>query len=306
MDKIWTEIKVHGKREDLDTLSAIMSVLDPGIVTEDLSDIVRDDVYGELIDESILNADRTRVAVSIYISPEGNVGNALNFINSRLDELGIERETELISHREEDWENSWKQYYTPQHFGRLTILPAWYDYEPKPDEVIVRLDPGMAFGTGTHETTRLALRLICELADCDTVMCDVGCGSGILSIAACALGAKRAEAYDLDPTAVRVAKENVEIAGVKNVTCGVSNLFSDVKKPEGGFNFIAANIIADIILRMLPTLPEYLSQDGIAILSGIIAPQEAEVRAAVDAIGFEIIRSEYENDWCAFVVRRKQ
>ena len=204
---------------------------------------------------------------------------------------------------EDDWAESWKQYYKPIPLGRVTVVPAWEDYEAKEGEVIVRMDPGMAFGTGTHETTRLVLLLLQDELKGGERVLDVGTGSGILSICASKLGAASCHAYDIDPVAVKVARDNAQADGCDNITVGVSDLLRDVDLSGGAFDICVANIVADIILRMLPDIHRYLKPGAPLILSGIIEPRADEVREALRANGFRIDREQTENDWVAILAR---
>jgi ribosomal protein L11 methyltransferase len=204
--------------------------------------------------------------------------------------------------REEDWAESWKQYYKPVSLGRVTIVPAWEDYSPKDDEIIIRMDPGMAFGTGTHETTRLVIRVMQNEPIAGARVLDMGTGSGILSICASKLGAKSCNAYDIDPVAVKVARENAKDDGCDNITVGVSDLLAGVDLSCGKYDFCLANIVADIILRMLPDLDKYVKREGKTILSGIINSRADEIRAALKQYGYRIIREESENDWLAILI----
>ena len=154
----WTKLTVEGKTENLDDICAVMSMLDNGLMIEDFSDFSFSGMYGELVDESILNADKTKVRVSIFVPEEKSLPEYRAFIVERLDALKINAKISAEGMNEQDWAESWKQYYKPISLGRVTIVPAWEKYEPKSGEIIIRMDPGMAFGTGTHETTRLVMR----------------------------------------------------------------------------------------------------------------------------------------------------
>ena len=307
MDNKWIQIKVTVKTEELDSLVAIMSMISNGLQIEDYSDIedrILDGVYGDLIDESVLNADRTVASVSIYVPADKPTEHYTMFIKEKLDTLKIEAKTELISLCEEDWANSWKQYYKPIKIGnRLVVVPMWEKYDAEPHEIIVRMDPGMAFGTGTHETTRLCATLLERYITEDSLMLDVGCGSGILAICASKLGAKKCYAYDIDPVAVKVSKENVKDNGVDNIECGVSDLLAGVK--EGKYDVITANIVADIIIRMLPDISKFMHRGTILVLSGIIDERCDDVYASISKNDFEIVEEIHENGWCAISVKVK-
>ena len=211
--KDWTQLKVTVPLVHLDTLVAIMSMLNNNLMIEDFSDIDLKTCYGDLIDESILNADKTIASVSVFLDADRPFTDAVAFIRDRMSESGFEGKVEIIGVNEEDWANSWKAYYKTLHIGkRMVIVPMWEEYTPAEGEIIVRMDPGMAFGTGTHETTRLVIELLEEYTKPGCRMLDVGCGSGILAICASKLGAAECKAYDIDPVAVRVANENIEKA----------------------------------------------------------------------------------------------
>ncbi|MBQ1244243.1 MAG: 50S ribosomal protein L11 methyltransferase, partial [Clostridia bacterium] len=270
----------------------------------DYSDFSFSGMYGELVDESILNADRDTVKVSLFVPEEKNLSEYTSFLKERFSFLGIDATLTADGVSEEDWAESWKQYYKPISLGRITIVPAWEKYDAKDGEIIVRMDPGMAFGTGTHETTRLVIKIMQdELKPHDRVL-DVGTGSGILSIAASKLGAKSCNAYDIDPVAVKVARENAKDDGCDNVTVGVSDLLLGVDLSSGKYDFCVANIVADIIIRMLPDIGDYITDEAPLILSGIIAPRQDEVYRAIEENGFTVVREERENDWLAIMVKK--
>lgn len=304
----WTQLRVSVKTEDIDRVAAIMSMLDNGIQIEDYSDIETDlkTCYGDLIDENILNADRSHGAVSIYVPDDKNYNDYIAFLKDRFAAEKIDAKTELLGVDEEEWSTSWKKYYHPVKVGeKLVIVPMWEKYDKKPEEIIVRMDPGMAFGTGTHETTRLVCGLIEKYLKKGDYMLDVGTGSGILAICASKLGAEKCKAYDIDPVAVRVAKENVKDNDVSNVECDVSDLLANVDLSGGQFDFATANIVADIIVRMAPDIGAYLKTGGLLITSGIIERYADDVRAAMKSNGFEPVEERMESDWVAMVWRKK-
>lgn len=306
MEHIWTQIKVKGKREDLERISAIMSMLDPGLMIEDYGDFEQNNIYGELVDETILNADKDSVYVSLFVPEEKSVAEYTAFLRERFSYSEIAYEMTFCGCREEDWANSYKKYYKPVEIGKITIVPAWEDYTTRPGEIIVRMDPGMAFGTGTHETTRLMIRLLQDYVKEGDTMLDVGCGSGILSICASKLGASYCFACDLDPVAVRVAKENIASSGEKNIECGTSDLLKQSKGVPGGYKVIAANIVADIIVRLTPDVSGFLGEDGVYLLSGIVEGSAEKVLLNLAEYGYEIIKEYEENGWRAYAARRKK
>ena len=300
----WTKLTVVGHTRDLDTITSVMSMLDNGLMIEDYSDFTLNGMYGDLVDDSILNADKNTVKVSLFVPEEKNLGEYRAYITERLCALGVEASIECEGMNEEDWSESWKQYYKPIPLGRVTIVPAWESYEAGEGEVVIRMDPGMAFGTGTHETTRLVMRIMQDEIKGGERVLDVGTGSGILSICASKLGAKSCNAYDIDPVAVKVAKENAERDGCTNITVGVSDLLRGVDTTNGKYDFCVANIVADIIIRMMPDIGAYLTDEAPLILSGIISERADEVRASVTENGFTVVREERENDWLALMVKK--
>ena len=295
----WTKVTAAGARADLDDICAVMGMLDNGLMIEDYSDFPLDGMYGTLVDESILNADRERVSVSIFIPTERSLSDALAFLRERFAASGIRAEILCEGLREKDWAESWKKYYHPVSIGRVTIVPSWQEYTAREGETVVRMDPGMAFGSGTHETTRLAIRLLERTVTGGEHVLDIGCGSGILSIVASKLGAGDCAAYDIDPVAVRVAQENAKADGAHNVVCGVSDLLASVQTPTGGFDLAMANIVADILLRLAPDIGSHLRPGGKYIVSGIIAPRRDEVTEQMESRGFVLEKVICENDWYA-------
>ena len=300
----WTKLTVKGNVRDLDGICAVMSMLDNGLMIEDYSDFSLNGMYGELVDEEILNADRSVVKVSIFVPEEKNFSEYTAYLEARLGALGIEHETSVEGMNEDDWSESWKQYYKPIPLGKVTIVPAWEKYDPKDGEIIIKMDPGMAFGTGTHETTRLVMRIMQDLIVGGERVLDVGTGSGILSICASKLGAHSCNAYDIDPVAVKVARENAEADGCDNITVGVSDLLKGVDKSGGKYDVCLANIVSDIIIRMMPDIGGYLKDGAPLILSGIILDRADEVRECVRKHGFTVEREERENDWVALLCRK--
>lgn len=306
----WTQLRVTVALGDLDELTAIMSMVSNNLQIEDYSDIDLKTCYGDLIDESILNADKTVAAVSVYLPAERSVAETVAFLRERFAACGLKpKKIETVGVKEEDWANSWKQYYKPIHVGReVVVVPEWEHYQAAPGEVVITMDPGMAFGTGTHETTRLVMRLLEKLMPRDAAgiragVLDVGTGSGILSICAAKLNpAAVCEAYDIDPMAVRVAKENIRNNGLEGrISCREADLLRGV--PEHPRRVICANLVADIIIRMVPSLHPYTDCETILLASGIITERRQDVTDCLTANGYEVFAAEEENGWCALAVR---
>ena len=303
----WTQIRVTVKLEQLDELVAVMSMINSNLMIEDYSDIDLKTCYGDLIDESILNADKTIASVSVYLPVERDIREDVEFLREMLAKDGIEGEIKMIGLNEEDWANAWKAYYKPIKIGqRMVIVPAWEKYQAEAHELVVRMDPGMAFGTGTHETTRLVIGLLEKYTTPGVRMLDVGTGSGILAICASKLGAGECKAYDIDPMSVRVVRENIKDSGLTNITCDQSDLLRSVDLDGGKYGLVCANIVADIIIRMTPDVHKYIADDGVLLASGIIMERSSDVVECFEAHGFEIVERAEENGWCALAVKRKK
>ena len=219
----WNELTVKVSTEDTERAAAICTMTaDMGIYIEDYSDIeqeVWNIAHVDLIEQELLERDRAHSLIHVYIKQEEQAAEAAAFLDERLNAEGIEHETSIAGVNEEDWANNWKQFYHTQHIGkRLIVSPSWEDYKPEEGEIVMNLDPGMAFGTGTHDTTRLCLELLEECVTPQTHILDVGTGSGILSVGGVLLGASSALGVDIDPVAVKVAKENAVLNNVEDKT----------------------------------------------------------------------------------------
>ncbi|MBQ8433151.1 MAG: 50S ribosomal protein L11 methyltransferase [Clostridia bacterium] len=305
-ESIWTQIRVTVKLPQLDALTAIMSMVSNNLQIEDYSDIDLKTCYGDLIDESILNADKTIASVSVYLPAERSVPECISFLKERFADAGLtEAKIETVGVNEEDWANAWKAYYKPIKIGnKLVIVPAWEKYEAAEGELIVRMDPGMAFGTGTHETTRLVIRMLEDYTKPGCRMLDVGTGSGILAICASKLGAAECKAYDIDPMAVRVANENIKDSGLTNITCEVSDLLKQADRSRP-YDLICANIVADIIIRMTPDVAPFMHENTVLLASGIIAERAQDVIDCFEKNGYKIVEKLEDNGWCGLAVMKK-
>ncbi len=297
----WTQVRVECKVTEIDTVSAVMSMVENGLMIEDYSDVTEglNAIYGELLDEEIIKKDKSLGAVSVYLSEDRNVPETLSALESRFASLGLDVKIETLGLKEEDWADCWKKYYKPLHIGkRIAIVPAWESYEAGEGEVIVSIDPGMAFGTGTHETTALCAELIEKYLKAGDRVLDVGTGSGILAVIASKLGAATVDALDIDPNAVKAAAENCRANGVENVICRQSDL---IRSAEGVYDFVSANIVADIIIRMAKDVGSFMKRGGVLVASGIIEPQAEQVVSVFEKNGFELKDKLDKNDWNAFV-----
>lgn len=303
----WTEIimKVPAAQLDQAADMAQMAVAG-GIYVEDYSHLeeeAREIAHIDLIDEELLGKDREHGLVHLYISPEENPAEALAFLRERCAGEAVDCEFSVESCAEEDWINNWKQYFHPIPVGeKLLIRPTWEDdYSPQ-GRTVLHLEPGLAFGTGTHETTRLCLELLEKYLRPGMCLLDVGCGSGILSVAGLLLGADRAVGVDIDPLAVKTAVENAKTNGVEDQFQGVCGNLTD--QVTGKYHLVVANIVADVILLLTDQIERYLNPDTVYLMSGIIDTRVQEVREKL-ASRFTIIEERQEKGWFALAAKQK-
>ena len=309
----WTDLQILLSVKDLEPAAAIAQMAVPyGIQIEDYSDLlemVPEIAHIDLIDEALLARNKEEGIIHLYISPEESPAEAADFLTHQLDREGISYTLRTNCLREEDWATAWKDYYHPTKIGeRLVVCPTWEGYAPAPEELVIRLDPGMAFGTGTHHTTRLCAQLLEETVAPGCRVLDMGTGSGILSIAALMLGAKEAVGVDIDPVAVRTAAENARLNGFEapQFTALAGDLVRDRALQDamgGAFDLIAANIVADVIIALAPAFPAHLKPGGMLVASGIILPRKDEVLAALAAQGLHVAAQREREGWCALACR---
>ena len=277
----WTEVKIVVDAKNVDKAGDIASMVVPyGIYIEDYSELEKEAweiAHIDLIDEELLEKDRTKAIVHVYIAPQENPQEAVAFLRERYSAENIESEILLNACKNEDWENNWKQYFHPIPVGeKLLIRPTWEDEFDAGDRKVLNIEPGLAFGTGTHETTRLCLETLEKHISEGTTVLDIGCGSGILSVAALLLGAEKAVGVDIDALAVKTAIENGEANGFKEpeYTILQGNL---TDKVSGKFNVVVANIVADVIIMFCENVADFMYDDSVFITSGIIDTREQDV-----------------------------
>ena len=288
----WTELTIAVPVKDTDRAADIANMTVPyGLYIEDYSDLeqgAREIAHIDLIDEDLLARDRTRSLIHVYLEPEVNPAEALAFLQERLSASGIENELSTRTVHEADWANNWKQYFKPLPIGeKLLILPTWEQDENKDGRSVLHIDPGMAFGTGGHDTTRLVLETLEHTVRPGDKFLDIGCGSGILSIAALLFGAESAFGVDIDPLAVKTARENGTLNGMEPPRYEIveGDLADKVK---GQYEVVAANIVADAIIALSPAVPAFLKEGGTYVVSVIIDVREPEVVASLDRCGFAV------------------
>jgi len=304
----WTEIKIKVPTEATDDAAAIANMtVSHGIYIEDYSDLEQgalEIAHIDLIDEELVKSDRTHSIIHIYMSKEVNPAESTEYITERLTALGIEHEVLQNDISEEEWENNWKQFFKTTEIGkRLCIRPSWEEYDNKTGRCVLSIDPGAAFGTGTHATTSMCLEALEELVSPDITVLDIGSGSGILSIAAVLLGAKQAIGVDIDPVAVRVATENAKLNNVEDKTEYILGNLDE--KITDKYDIVVANIVADAIIALSQSASEKMKENGYFLCSGIIDIRADEVEKALKLRGFNIVRKITNNNWVAFLANRE-
>lgn len=309
----WTEVSVHTSNEAIEAVSNIfIEAGSGGVAIENVQDFLStpDDGFGEI--RILENQDYVSEGslVKAYFPETKNLMELIPEIKQRilaLESYGLSIGPNTFSIedvQEENWASAWKKYYHPQQITRyLTVAPQWEEYEPKMDgEIVIRLDPGLAFGTGTHATTRLSLQgLETYIRGGETIL-DVGTGSGVLSIASSALGAGEIHAFDLDEVAVRSAKENVKMnAYAQNVSVSANDLLKGIDIPA---DIVVANILAEIIVPLIPDAWRLLKPNGIFITSGIIEAKKELILSELETQGFTILQVLQMKDWFAIVAQK--
>lgn len=313
MDGTWIEVRVITKSEALEPVSGIFYSLDcKGVAIEDPEDILgreQGPLTWDFADINVLEHKGKVAVVKAYFAEEDNIEEILGYFNEKLVELkemGIDLGEAKVEHEkmyEEDWANTWKQYYKPSKVGeKIVVKPIWEEYEEKEGELVVNLDPGMAFGTGTHETTRMCIQALEKYVKEESTVFDVGCGSGILAIAAAKLGAKLAVGVDLDPVAVESSIENVGYNNLNNIEILHGNL---VEVIDGKADIVVANILAEIICILTDDVKRVMKDGGVFITSGIIHDRVDMVCEKLEATGFEVIEKNRDGEWNCIVAKLK-
>ena len=310
----WLEVSVKVTHEAVEAVAELLRETGArnGVLIEDpvLLEELREHTEWELCPPKPSDEELKVVTVSAFYPEDEELQPRLARIDEGLDligqRIGTFRFGPVLFRKvsEKDWANEWKQYFHVTHVGKhIVIKPSWEAYEAQPDDVVLELDPGMAFGTGTHPTTCLCLQGLEEIIRPDTLVFDVGTGSGILAMAAARLGARAIKAVDIDGVAVRTAKENIAKAGLADRI--------DVKQgdllhgTEGQADVIVANILADVIIQLLPDVPGKLKDDGVFLASGVIEQYLDDVTRAAEAVGLTVTKVDRIQDWVGIQMRKK-
>ena len=301
----WTDIQLTVSKADADNAEAVATLIaDGGIYIEDYSDIeqqVAEIAHVDLIEQELLDKPRDTVIIHLYLEPGASPVETLALIQARMEAAGIPYTVATSGVEQEDWQNGWRKYYHPMEIGsRLAVVPSWQEYDT--DRVKLILDPGLAFGTGGHETTSLCLEALDERVKGGERVLDIGTGSGILAIAALKLGASVAEGVDIDPVAVRTAGENAALNGVADKLTVLVGDLSD--KASGKYDIVTANIVANAILSLAPAVPALMADDGIFIASGIIDSRKNEVLAGLAAAGLAVLEVKEKRGWECIICKK--
>ena len=308
----WCEISIQTSHEAVELIAEIFRDLGAsGVVIED-PELVNDYITSGKWDYTdIPIAKETKVVVEkAYLPVNGELEGRIQTLQQEIKALesrGVNTAPAVLTTAElqdEDWSDTWKQYFHTEKPGeRVVIKPTWEEYAPQGDEVVIELDPGAAFGTGTHATTSMCIRQLEKLVKPGMTVFDVGTGSGILSIISAKLGAKNIQAVDYDDSVLKIVEENLEQNNVQDIiSVAQSDLMQNV---HGKAELVIANIIADIIIRLFDQLDEHLEQGGTLLTSGIIEDRIEDVLAAAEAHGYSVVERLENKGWACITFKRK-
>lgn len=309
----WSEISIHTTNEAIEPISNILHEAGAsGVVIEDPFELSKErvDRFGEIYQLNPDDYPDEGVIIKAYIPINSFLGETVEEIKDAINNLilfniDIGKNSVTISEvNEEEWATAWKKYYNPVKISeRFTIVPTWEDYTPvSSDELIIELDPGMAFGTGTHPTTVMCVQALERTVNEGDTCVDVGTGTGVLSIAAAMLGASKVTALDLDEVAVQSAVLNIKLNKVHEVVnVSQNNLLDGI---EGPADIVVANILAEVILRFTDDVAKVVKPGGYFIASGIIQQKKQQVREAIEKVDFTIQETLVMEDWVAFIAKK--
>lgn len=304
----WTEVIAEIDARNIESAENIAQMTVPyGIYTEDYSNLeqeVLEIAKIDLIDEELLKKDRTKGKIHIYISPKENPSEAVSFLKERFDAENIKYSISVNDKCDvESCLENWKKYFSPIKVGKkILIRPVWRDDFDAGNRKVLNIDPGLAFGTGTHETTRLCLEALEKYVHDGTAMLDVGCGSGILSVAGLILGAKSAVGIDIDALAVKASLQNARLNGVDDRYTAVQGNLAD--KVSGTFDVITANIVADAVIMLSKDIEKLMDENTVYIMSGIVDSRLDDVISSLPE-SLKIIEQSEEKGWICLTAMKK-
>lgn len=309
----WIEVTIRTTTEAVEAVANVLYDAGvSGVAIEDPNDIVfvnNDEKTWDYVDEALIDFEQGAL-VKGYLPESSDLVEKIEIIKNSiaaLPEFGLNigaGEVSTLEVNEEDWSTSWKQYYKPTKIGdKIVIKPTWEEYKAQEGDMVIEMDPGMAFGTGTHETTMMCVEQLEKYISKDTTVFDIGTGSGILAIVGAKLGAKKAIGVDFDPVAVTVAKENVRENKVEDIVEIKQGNLMDVVSEKA--DVVVANIIAEVIVILSEDIKNFLNKDGIFISSGIILDKIDTVKESLMKNGLEVIDVETMGEWAAIVSRAK-
>lgn len=322
----WTEVKIYTTTQGIEPVSAML--LETGVTGIQVEDdnqlkeyLSESSEYWDYVDEELLNKPVGETKLIVYVSsnPYGNeillsIKEGLNRLRSM--DLGLDMGRLVLETTEnlndEEWLNKWKEFYKPFKVGeKLLIKPVWEDVDNTENRVVFTINPGHVFGTGLHQTTQLCMLQLEKYVNKDTVLADLGCGSGILSIVSLLLGAKSAFAVDIDANAIKTAYENAAFNGIDKTNYYVTsgNVVTDKALQDeigyGKYDIVVANIIADVIVAISPAVSKQLKADGVFIASGIIKDRLQDVYDALEENGFDVVNTEFKDEWVSVTSKLK-
>ena len=315
----WNKYTLTTTAEAEDMISSMMMEAGiEGIEIEDkvpLSESDKSQMFVDILPEG--PADDGVAKISFYLEPDADNAAMLKAVEEGLEEIrswGINigaATIEASQTEDKDWINNWKQYFHQFHVDDILIKPSWEEVQPEDREkLLIQIDPGTAFGTGMHETTQLCIRQIKKYVTEDTVLLDVGTGSGILSIAALKLGARYACGTDLDPCAISATKENLEANAIPEGSMDVmiGNIIDDKEVQDAAgydkYDIVTANILADVLVPLTPVIIHQMKKGGIYITSGIIDDKEETVVEAVKKAGLTVLEVTHQGEWVSVTARK--
>ena len=320
----WIETAIYTTTQGIEAVTGrLLGLGIDGFVirdAQDFEDFLEDkDGNWDYIDDDLMGLKDCETTVTVYIPDDANAPELVSAIRAELNALKQSDEQsefgrlecELKNIREQDWANNWKQYFKPLCVGeKLLIKPSWESVSENETRRILEIDPAASFGTGQHNTTQLCLELLEQNISQGDSLLDLGCGSGILSIAAILLGAQKATAVDIDENSVKIAAENAQKNNIPSgsYTALAGNIITDkalAEKIGTGYDVVCANIVADVLIAMSGLFAGFLKKGGKLVVSGIIEPRRDEVLEKIQSSGFELVQTRQKDDWVAasFVYR---